>query len=390
MATGVYGPCVAGHTAMIHDRGGRNREATLVEMSKIRWGRTLDDQDMATITISGKRSCEAQAAELLKIKTRRHEIVIFRGNERVFEGPILEVNWYSNRVQIIAKDVTEYLRGTAISRKWDYTTEANPSRALMTKRVSDILNWELQTPYNMVIGTGSAARTVTVNRWEQQSPSANILPYLEVRPSSTLYTLSITEAFEMTVLEHLKDLARGGLNFTTIGRKIVVWDSAQEIGRTRKLTDADFVGELRVIESGSDYRGPTHISSSRDEKEDQIGVGHAGEVNSYYGPWETVVSSQTEGTDTPTRDALNSQAQRERLGKTKPPVQIILPSPARFIPSADIGVMDLVPGVIMPVQAQFNLRPVSQDQMLQSMSVSEDASGETVTVSLIPAGAVEV
>ena len=51
----------------------------------------------------------------------------------------------------------------------------------------------------------------------------------------------------MTVGEHLRNLAEGGLDFTVIGRRLLIWDSATSIGRTRQLTDADFTEHTRMV-----------------------------------------------------------------------------------------------------------------------------------------------
>jgi hypothetical protein len=394
------GKCISKHTAGIYDRGGMRRLGQLVDISRVKWGRDMDEQGLATVVISGRKNCAAQAKTLLAINTRRHEIVIHRGLARSFEGPILEVNWYEDRVELICKDAsTEYLRNTSISRKWTFQNEPDPLRAPMIGRVRAILNHELTVPYDMVVGQKieptkdepgiNTRRTVTVTRWEQQDPPANILPHMQIQDSPFLYTRSITEAFEMTVLDHLKDLSRNGLSFTAVGRRLLVWDSDFAIGTTRALTSADFVGNIRVVESGTDYRGVTHISATSEESDGQIGVGHAGEVDAYYGPWEHIYSSQSEeGSDAPTQNALNGQAERIRRGREVPPVQMIIPSSAGLRLSDDLTINQLVPGTVMPVKATFNLREVVQDQLLVNLVVEETAVNETISGTLVPAGPV--
>ncbi|QCW22597.1 minor tail protein [Microbacterium phage Piperis] len=387
-STSVYGDdCVQGHTALIYDRGGTNRWRQLVDLTSVRWGRTLDAFTDSEIILAG-RSCDAQANVITGIEPRRHELVLWRGSERVYEGPILDVKTYRDRAVIRANDIGEYLKGTTLSQDYPWNTgeTVSASSALMTERVADILGIELTEGYNMVVGTGGAAMTVYVPRWEELDPPANVLPHIEIRRSNTLLTRSNTLAFEMSVAEHLQNLSEGGLDFTTVGRKLLIWDSAQSIGRTRVVTDADFDGELEIIKSGSDHYSISHVSAQRDPDEDASSVpsvGNAGGQNPYYGVWTNIVSlSSEDGDSNPTQDALNSQAQRDQVGRTPVPLEIRVPDDASLRTSRGLGINALVPGVIMPVRADMNIRQVQQDQRLNKMTVTETAEGEKIGVTL--------
>ncbi|AWN05531.1 minor tail protein [Microbacterium phage Ramiel05] len=387
-STSVYGDdCVQGHTALIYDRGGTNRWRQLVDLTSVRWGRTRDAFTDSEIVLAG-RSCDAQANVITGIEPRRHELVLWRGAERVYEGPILDVKTYRDRAVIRANDIGEYLKGTTLSQDYPWNTgeTVSASSALMTERVADILGIELTEGYNMVVGTGGAAMTVYVPRWEELDPPANVLPHIEIRRSDTLLTRSNTLAFEMSVAEHLQNLSEGGLDFTTVGRKLLIWDSAQSIGRTRVVTDADFDGELEIIKSGSDHYSISHVSAQRDPDEDAASVpsvGNAGGQHPYYGVWTNIVSlSSEDGDSNPTQDALNSQAQRDQVGRTPVPLEIRVPDNASLRTGRGLGINTLVPGVIMPVRADMNIRQVQQDQRLDKITVTETAEGEQIAVTL--------
>jgi hypothetical protein len=398
---GIYGEnCVQGHTALIYDRGGRNRWRQLVDLSAVRWGRTRDAFSDAEITIAG-RSCAAQGDTITGIQPRRHELVIWRGSERVYEWPIREVATYRDRAVIRANDIGAYLDATPLTDDYDWQVgEPVPGleSALMTERVRFILDRELTVPYTMTVGTGGAATVVTVPRWENLDPAINVLAHADIRRSSTLYTRSSTLAFEMTLGEHLANLAEGGLDFTTVGRRLVVWDSAIALGRTRVLTDADFDGELEIILAGGDHFSVSHTSAQRDANEgdapgeDPPSVGNAGGEDPYYGVWTNITSlSSEDGSDSPTQDALNSQAQRDLVGLTPAPLEIRVPEGSTLRTSSTLGINALVPGVIMPVRAELNVRRVQQDQRLDAVSVTETAAdGEVIKVTLSSVGAVAV
>lgn len=251
-------PCIEVHQAMIYDRGGTRRLWQLVDVAQVQWRRARSKQSTADLTITGE-ACRDQADVLALIEPRRHELVLFRNGERVWEGPIVQVGWFKDRATILAHDVTEYIRYTPLSKDWPNIEGGGP--LLMTDRVRDILEYELTTPYVMSVGTGEATHDVTVPRWENLEAPANILPFLDVRNGGVL-TRSDTLGFELTVFEHLQNLARSGLDYTTVGRKILIWDSADTIGRTRTLTDNDFYGDIQVYASGTDHFSVAHVVAS--------------------------------------------------------------------------------------------------------------------------------
>lgn len=369
--------CVTNHRAMIYDRGGFRRVSELVDLTEVRWTRVRDSASEASVRLVG-RACHAQADRLREVESSRHELVIFRGTDRVWEGPIRQVQTTGSSAEIFALDVKEYLDYTSMSVEWE---APGSQTVLMGDRLEEIIVHELTTPYGMTTNSG----TVVVPRWETISTPINVLPHLDVRPGS-IYTTAGAEAFEMKVGEFLDDRADGGLDYTTVGRRLIIWDSAISLGRTRTLTDADFEGDIILTQAGDQHVSISHLSASRDE--DDTRVGHAGGENDYYGVWETIVSQQSEsGSDDPNQTALNSQAQRALTHKTPVPLEMSIPAGLRL--SDTLSVHDLVPGAIMPVLAGMNIRPVSQDQMLDQVTVTEGPEGESISVKLSPWGDIE-
>lgn len=392
--------CITRHSVAYYDRGGQRRVNPLINLASIRWERTRSDFTTATAVISA-RNCEIQAQAIADIEAHFHELVIWRGDSRCWEGPIRDVKWYRDRVEIIADDAGEYINNAVCSKEWPPPSEGG--QPFMTERVREIITYELTTPYTMDIGL-TTPEVVTVPRWENlgsgawpfatYGPPANVLPFLDVRASTAvpggLLTDARVTAFQMYVGEHLKNLARGGLDFTTVGRALTVWDSAYELGRTRPLTDADFLGDVVVIASGGDQASIGHIVAQGEEQEDGttiIPVGSAGGVDPFYGVWNDLRTREDED-EAATQQALNTQARRILSGRKRTPLQIIAPSGIRL--GVGLTIDDLIPGVILPVRATMNLKPVSQDQVLDRVTVNETANGETIDVALSPAGELEV
>ena len=376
--------CVTGHSVVITDRGGTHRIGQLARVNEVQWSRERDAVSEARVKIAA-RHCSEQSVLLDRMRrgAGRYEVAIWRGSDRVWEGPIREVESTSEGLQITAQDVAAYLFGTPLTVDWPNHHGGGP--VYMTERVQEIILYELTNNYTMTTNAGD----VTVPRWETIPIPANILPFLDIRPSvgpQGIRTLSETVAFEMMLGEHLDNLAEGGLDYTVIGRRIVIWDGGQELGRTRALSEGDFFGDIRVVTSGSDQASIGHISAQRTE--DGGGVGNAGGPDDFFGVWTRLATlASEEGSDAPTQIELNSQARRLIAGRQQAPMRIVAPDGIRL--SHDLRLRELVPGVTVPVEAGLNLIPVRQSMRLDRLSVTETPEGENVQVTLSPIADVE-
>lgn len=377
--------CIERHRLSIYDRGGSRRVHNLVDVTSVEWERLRDSKSSASFTLAG-RSCEQQADIVRDIANGagRYELVIHRGDDRVWEGPIRRVGTLRDRAVVLATDIKEYMDRTSLSKAWPNADGGG--QPLMGDRLEDMIAYELTEPYVMATNGGP----VVVPRWEGLSQPINVLPFLTVYPGTVL-TRAETLDFEMMLGEHIDNLVDGGMDFTVVGRRMILWDSALSIGQTRRLTDADFYGDIEVIRYASEHWSISHLSASQDEESDERGVGHAGGEDDFYGVWENIVSQQSEeGTDAPTQTELNSQAQRDILHRNPVPLEVHIPDGVGLRLSHDLTIQHLVPGVIMPVVTDKNIQRVTQPQRLDSVKVTETASGETVQVSLSPFGDVSV
>lgn len=375
---------VTRHTVMIYDRGGARYAHTLKDLFDIEWGRERDAKSSSSFRIGG-RACAAQADVINEVAAAagRYEAVVHQTDERgesrrVWEGPVLRVETGREDATFLCTDVKEYLDRTSLSVDWPGPDEGG--QPLMANRIADMITHELNIPYDMITNAGP----VEVPRWENLEPPINISAHLLVYPG-TVPTRSSTEAFQMKLGEHIDDLVDGGLDYTIIGRRIVLWDSALDIGRTRVLTDADFLEEIRVIRDASQHRSISHLSAGKADEDQPRGVGHAGDAHPYYGVWENIVSQQSEeGTDDPTQTELNAQANRDILHRTPVPLEVRVPDGTGIRLTHDLTIDHLVPGIIMPVITSKNIQVVSQLQRLDRVKVTENAEGMTVNVSLSP------
>lgn len=370
------GACVRGHTIYIYDRGGMRRLFQLRDVSQVSWGRVRDDISNASILMGGS-ACSAQAENLAKIEPKRHELVIFRGDLRVWEGPISRVAWHSDGMEIAAQDVAAYAFARPLTKTW---SNAGKAVTTATQRFKDIFNYEMSTPFSFKNGDGTS---VSVPAWESLDPPANVLPFLQVHHfTNEARTSAVTVPFQYTVGEHLDNHAQsGGIDYVTIGRAIHIWDTSRPIGRGKTLTEVDFEGEIIITAYGAD-----HAEMAFTVTEDGR-YGGAGNTSSYYGPWAKIFPVYDEDeSNPPTQTELNSQAKRNLVGRSPVPVEVRVPDNSTIRLSDSLGINDLVPGTFFPLVATLNARQMTQMQKLHTMHVVESEGNETVSVSFVPAG----
>src|SRR5690606_8484287 len=105
------------HTAYIYDRGGTRRIGALTPLTYVQWNRVLDDISNALVrTVAPDWEC---AKMLSGVMPGRHELVIFRGAERVWEGPISRLAYHRDYVEIEARDIMHYAYRTVLRNGYD-------------------------------------------------------------------------------------------------------------------------------------------------------------------------------------------------------------------------------------------------------------------------------
>lgn len=349
------------HTALVYDRGGMTRLFQLEDVIKVQWQRVRDDISLADVTVS---SPGPECLRLLNlIEPGRHELVIFRGTERVWEGPItllVEEQGNTPTVSIQARDVMHYAYRLIMRRRY---SNAYPNIVTTVDRAYNILRTEL-------------------NRRETEDPPINVLPHLRVYQSADMARTSrVTQPYQATVYEDLDSLAAySGLDYTVVGRRIVLFDRHHALGRTPVVTQNDFLGDVRISVYGMELATFAAVTGGNGM------YGTAENHSDYYGQWEILDSAYDEEADSaaPTQSELNSQAIRNLSGRIPTPVQIRVPENAQLNPNGVLTMDHMVPGIQVPVRARLAIREVQQYQKLSKMQVNDDAAGERIQITLVP------
>ena len=353
------------HRAFLYDRGGERRIGELFPLTQVRWGRVRDDTSAGNIFMrTPDPACEKMIAD---IEPHRHELMIYRGNERVWEGPITRTDEIGRQLEIDAKDITHYLNRTIMRKGYD---NAYPRIGYATERLRKIITEE-------------------VARKEALDPPVNIIKNLIiVTHSKTAKTSRKTVPYEKYVYEELDSFAaKGGIDYTVVGRTLYINDTSDVFATGVRLTSADFDGDLAVAKYGME-------ASTRSAVTDGLGKwGAVGGNDDYYGEIELLHTIYDEDTSTATREAaaittaeMVEQARRNMKGRYPVPLVVRVPEGATLRPSKADEIMDLlVPGTRFPIYSDGTYTQVSQEQKLDRLTVTENAQGERIAVTFSPA-----
>jgi hypothetical protein len=349
------------HTAYVYDRGGTRRIAQIDGITSLSWERVADDISFGDISVvNPSPGCQTV---LNAMEPGRHEIVIFRGANRVWEGPLTLMSYSRDTVNIQARDVMHYAYRIAQSREYD-------------NRYPNI---------GKVVGRAQLQLVTELGRREVEDPPINVVPFIRaITRSDDAGTSRWTTTYQKTVFDDIDDMAaNSGLDYVVVGRSIILHDTNTVLGKTPTLTDGDIIGDIIVTVYGMEMATFAVVTGA------DGAYGVFGGTDGYYGRVEVVDDAydEEEGSDAPSQEELNSQAQRNLSGRLPTPIEVRVPDGSRLSPSCPINLEDLVPGVVIPLRATLTARTFSQNQKLRKLRVVEDASGEQILLTMVPAPA---
>lgn len=352
------------HRAFIYDRGGAAKLFEVSPVTRIHWERLRDDISSALVTIVDPSvGCQKQ---MLRVSPHRHELVIFRGDQRVWEGPITLMGWHRDRIEVQAKDVMYYAYRTAMRSGYD---NSYPNVDTVINRALDVLG--------------------ELSRKEALDPPINVLPHVTAFKTPTdAKTSKITIPYQTTPFQEIDGMAwRSGLDYTVIGRKILLFDRHTAFSKTPQVTEKDFLSEIIITQYGSEHATWAASTSATGNVGIASAPGLVDGMDPFYGQWELVDSAyDSDGAADPTQEALVEQAERNLYGRNPVPMHVRVPDNSRLNPDGVLKIEHLVPGIRVPLRATLLTLQVSQLQKLDRVAVREEGgSGESIEVTLFPA-----
>jgi hypothetical protein len=315
------------HSAYVYDRGGTRKMRQLLPLQMVRWDRTRDTISGATVVVANP---DPQCQKLLaSIRAGRHELVIYRGGERVWEGPITLPTYTGPKVTIKASDVWQYVYRT-IDRKG--TNNAYPHVGSAVVRCQTMLTRELA---------------------RKERLGYNLVGYINaIQSNADVKTSKRTMPYQNTVWEDIDALAAdGGIDYTALGRSLMVWDTHTPIGRGPDLTDVDIIGDVIVSEYGSDLATYLAVTDGQGRWAAYSNTVDKSGADPYWGEWEILNTAYQYDPDDPeaaepTLAELKQQAQRNASHRLPTPVVVRIADSSQVNPaSVDKLFSSLVPGV---------------------------------------------
>jgi hypothetical protein len=367
------------YRVFLYAQGGIKRIGELTPLSHLTFTRLRDDISNCVVTSSGYSiDCGALYGEA---RCWMHEIVVFRNGQRVWEGPVTRIGYAPDSVEFEAKDVMVYTYRRLMRAGY------NDSYRLVQKGTGG--------QPNVYLGLLSVVRRAALLITEALAPyDPNVLPYLTtIEYGDDAQEARVVADWSRSAWEEVDDLAAtAGLDYTVVGRRIMLWDTHRPVGRLPELRDSDFSNAPVVTEYGMQLANFMAVTN---------GAGIAGTAQvaakaQYYGPIEMLASSYSDTSaasgEVTTPDALVAlqkamadQANRNMAHRWPTPVIVRVPDNSTLSPNVNIGFQQLIPGVWLPLRSTNTPRTVLQWQKLDSVSVDVQGDNETVSVVLSPA-----
>jgi hypothetical protein len=203
----------------------------------------------------------------------------------------------------------------------------------------------------------------------------------------------VVAEWSRTAWEEVDDLAAtAGLDYTTVGRRIILWDTHRPVGRLPEMRDGDFSDSPVVTEYGMQLATLFAVTNGSGV----VGSTEVAAKTKPYGPIEQLASSYADSGaaagEVLTPDALAKaqasmveQAKRNISGRWPAPLVVRVPDNSTLNPGANVTFQQLIPGVWLPLRSVNTPRQVLQWQKLDSVSVEVDSNGEQVKVVMSPA-----
>lgn len=316
-------------------------------------GRAIDRTEQATIDLPNDFSGSALCCEVLATaEPFRHELVFFRGRDRVWEGPIFDVT-ITNDASILAKDLSSWMEVRFIEDDLSLSTDA----ARVFERIVEYALRNDSSP-NITIDARSVGEDIL-----QQFDGKNFT----------------------RVADALNTIARTAVDYTIVGRTMLVGNLVEFFGEQTILIHDEGIVRATVRKEGTSYMNDAGVTGDVPPGASDPVYGRATGSQTSHG---LVQRSFAELNITDSADcSVNAQARLDAVEPFPDRISVLLG------PDADMSFSDLIPGrradarlskVLGCAEGVFGMR------LLQSMSASFTASdsgfSEEVSVELIPLG----
>lgn len=363
----MSGPLGSGeYHAELMARGGRVRLADMQDVQQVSWGRTADDTSQAQVSVALRQQSERCRSALAGAYAWAHELRLYRGATVVWEGPLQTPQWSGNRATVL-------LSGRDIA-------------AWLDRRTTHLPHDDSQTARDLSVHAEALVR----DAFGPDDP--NVLAHLDVRPAGVSATWSAVVG-TVNAGSELRNFAEAGLDWTVLGRRIVLFGPASPLGTVAELGELDFLTDALTVTQDGTQACTRALVVSQDptftegESVPLVVRGQYGTTtpDPAIGLHEITIMDDSQ---VPPGEVAATATARATVQAANPmPLLIGVESGAALAPCAPVDVNELVPGVLVPIRAEIGGRVVIQTMQLVSVSASwSGTEGEKITVNLASLG----
>ncbi len=350
---------------------------------ELRWDRRLDDISAAEIQIETNADC-CTSGFISELHAWHHGVAIYRDGMLVWNGPILLIEATRTRVTITANDISVLLTKRLLSRDLCFSNDV----MVCTAGIGGIVY-------------GPQAPEIVAQRLIEEALRVDDHgAFVEVQSVGTAIYEASFKQYGGPVFDLLQQLASEFINWTVLGRRIVIsiggLRTTTGLSRTATLTCDDFVNdEFKTTEDG--YATLTQDIQIADPivvggvELTNIGIAQVFDdptevADPYYGLLQGVQKANEAlalGSDP---EAVIAAAALNVVQGAYPPPVTLSAEGLQIAATAPITIEELVPGVIIPIFADCLCRPLAQEFVLAKVEVTVNVNGESVVPTLISLG----
>lgn len=347
----------------ITNRCGNGVRCVLDSINTLEYNRVLDgiSEAVVTATVAGDGNSDCCAC-LRDIEPWCHELHIWRDGEEVWVGPIETIEYTTNDVTIQAKDVLNWLTVRVPEDNIDFTV----ANGTGPQEISVIAHSVIEVAF------ADDIETITC---EYDSAYVEVTPYDPIE--------YFFQAFSGTCYNSLEELSTGGIDYTTLGRTIVITGTSDPLIPLVLLNDEHIKGDIVLRKDGSLQGNRVYVHFEGDG-----GLPVMGEAADFfcYGPIERMDEAGGLSDGAAAGQAADLQV---AAGFIAPRIMEI-PDGSQLSPDTPWTFNKMVPGTRVDVSLQQTCFPMTQSFRLTSVEVSYNQDdGESIGISVAPINGAE-
>jgi hypothetical protein len=343
---------------------GTPRFCPVLEGAEITWGRSLNDLSEATVVVPLPGTADATCCACLgDVEPWCHELHIARDGVDVWLGPITEVVYEFDKVTIHALD----LLGWATVRVPEIIVNYTDGTGQCTEDPLGPADWT------------TIAQTVLDVAFAEDDPC--LLPYVSASPTGYVGQQCFPP-YQDSAFDQLDQLASTGLEYTVVGRTVILTSPNVPSAAIATLLDDHIVGDVQLTKTGLLQADRWFVHYENDDTDIPPGPGFREAANQYcYGLIERIRPTDTALAN---KDSAEVVAQVYVDATAIAPRLLEVPDGSRLSPEAPWTIDAMIPGVRVDVGITRLCVEATQSFRLTGVQVHQTKDGEEVTVTLGP------